>query len=80
MMNITNSISNCCIRKSTVSSFPSSFIKFMALSLAFVLFMPKKIVSLMGFSSALAQGNLHLLAIFTTSPEFIELAWQSVVP
>ena len=48
----------------------------MALSLACVLFMPRKIVSLMALSSALAQGNLHLLAIFTTyaknSPEFIE--------
>ena len=48
----------------------------MALSLAFVLFMPKKIVSLMAFSSALVQANLHLFAIFTTcawnSPEFIE--------
>ena len=63
---LQSSISNCCIRNSTVRSFPSSFIKFMALSLALVLFMPKKIVSLMALSSALVQGNLHLLAIFTT--------------
>ena len=73
---LQSSISNCCIRNSTVSSFPSSFIKFMALSLAHVLFMPRKIVSLTALSSASGLGNLHLSAIFTTcawnSPESIE--------
>ena len=48
----------------------------MALFLAFILFMPRKIVSLMALSSALVQGNLHLFTIFTTcawnSPELIE--------
>ena len=68
---LQSSISNCCIRKSNVSSFPSSFIKLMAMSLAFVLFMPKNMVSLMALSSSLVEGNLHLFTIL------VMWAWNS---
>ena len=62
---LQSSIASWFMRNSTVSSFLSSFIKFMALSLASWLFMPRKIASIMALSSASGLGNWHLFAIFT---------------
>ena len=73
---LQSSIVSWFMRNSTVSTFPSSFIKFMALSLAHWLFMPRKIESLMALSSASGLGNWHLFAIFTmwewNSPDVTE--------
>ena len=73
---LQSSIASWFIRNSTVSSFASSFIRLIALSLAHWLFIPKKITSLIALSSASGFRNLHLLAILTmwewNSPDVIE--------